>query len=41
MARLFSEDSDEWRDIEAALYGADYRRRQERRRLKPAAALAN
>ena len=41
MAQLFSEESDEWRDIEAALYGADYRRRQERRRLKPATALAS
>lgn len=30
MATLFTEASDEWRDIEAALYGTDYRRRQER-----------
>lgn len=31
MAVLFTEASDEWREIEAALYGAGYRQRQARR----------
>ena len=35
MAELLNEATDEWRDIEAALYGADYRRRQARRRPRP------
>lgn len=32
MAQLFSEETDEWREIEAAMYGADYRRKQVRKR---------
>lgn len=39
MAELFSEQSDEWLDIEAALYGSDYRRRQQRRQAAPPAAI--
>lgn len=31
MSQLFTEASDEWREIEAALYGPDYRQRQARR----------
>jgi hypothetical protein len=38
MAQIFSEETDEWREIEAAMYGPDYRRRQERKRAgRPAA----
>lgn len=33
MAQIFSEETDEWREIEAALYGVDYRKRQQRKRV--------
>lgn len=38
MADLFNEATDEWRDVESALYGKDYRGRQRRRKATPSPA---